>query len=112
MGIGFIAGYPIQLVFEKESNMAVVISPHKRRDLGVLVRWEISMNNNIFITEQLRGYFKCASCASRICNHSRIAEQLEQNWQIENQCKLGSCFFCGRLAPDRNGLAICARCIS
>lgn len=91
--------------------MAVVISPHKRRDLGVLVRWEIHLNDNIFITEQLRGYFRCASCASRICEHSRLAEKLEQEWQMSN-CKMEKCFFCGKLAPERNGLSICARCMS
>lgn len=91
--------------------MSVAISPHNRRDLGVLVRWEIHLNSNIFIVEQLRGYFKCASCSSRICEHSRLADKLEQEWLLSN-CEMRSCFFCGRPSPERNGLAICARCIS
>ena len=90
--------------------MPVATTTHKRRDLGVLVRWEIHLNNNIFITEQLRGYFRCASCASRVCEHSRLAEELEQEFILGE--KPGKCFFCGRSAPDRNGLAVCARCIS
>lgn len=86
-------------------------SPHKRHDMGVIIRWEIHHHNNIFICEQFRGYFKCCSCSSRICVHTKIAEQLEQAWQLNNSGeKPGSCFFCGRMSVERNGLSICARC--
>lgn len=86
-------------------------SPHKRHDKGVIIRWEIHFNKNIFIAEQFRGYFRCASCSSRLCEHTKLAEQLEQNYQLDNQKEPpGNCFFCGCLARSRNGLAICARC--
>lgn len=86
-------------------------SPHVRHDLGVIVRWEIHYQNNIFIAEQFRGYFKCASCSRRSCEHVRIAEQLEQNWQLNNSPEQpGICFFCGSLARECNGIAICSRC--
>ena len=71
------------------------------------------VESNIFICEQFRGYFRCSSCASRLCVHTKLAEQLEENYQINNSGeKPGSCFFCGRIAPERNGIAICARCAS
>jgi len=86
-------------------------SPHKRHDLGVIIRWEIHYQNNIFVAEQFRGYFKCCSCSSRICTHTKLAEQLEQAWQLNNSPEQpGRCFFCGCLCRSRNGLAICARC--
>jgi len=86
-------------------------SPHVRQDLGVIVRWEVHYHGNIFVAEQFRGYFRCCSCASRICVHTKLAEQLEQAWQLDNSPEPpGSCFFCGNLARNRNGLAICARC--
>lgn len=89
------------------------ISEHKRHDRGVIICWELHMDNNIFTVEQFRGYMKCSSCARFSCKHSRLAEQLEQNYQIENwKEKPGNCFFCGKLAIKRNGLAICFRCIS
>jgi hypothetical protein len=86
-------------------------SPHKRHDLGVIVRWEIHVKGNIFVAEQFRGYFKCSSCSRRSCEHVRLAEQLEQVWQLNDTTeKPGNCFFCGRLCRSRNGLAICAKC--
>jgi hypothetical protein len=79
---------------------------HKRHDLGVIVRWELH-SSNIFIVEQFRGHMRCTVCARRYCEHSRLAEQLEENFQANNQSeKPGRCFFCNRLAPVRNGLAI------
>lgn len=86
---------------------------HKRHDMGVIVRWEVHYQGNIFVCEQFHGYFRCCSCASRICVHTKLAEQLEQNYQLNNSGeKPGRCFFCSRIAPERNGLAICSRCIS
>jgi hypothetical protein len=84
---------------------------HVRHDKGVVIRWELHMRNNIFIVERFRKYFKCATCAASTCEHKKLAEQLEENWQLSKSGeKPGSCFFCGRLARDRNGLAICATC--
>lgn len=83
---------------------------HKRHDLGVVIRWELHMHN-IFVVEQFRGYMKCSSCSRRYCEHSKLAEQLEENFQANNQReKPGRCFFCGCICRERNGLAICARC--
>lgn len=86
---------------------------HKRHDLGVVIRWEMHMFCNVFVVEQFRGYMQCSSCARRSCEHAKLAEQLEQNYRSNNQKqKPGSCIFCGRMAPVRNGLAICSRCAS
>jgi hypothetical protein len=88
-------------------------SPHVRHDKGVVIMWELHMRGNIFIVERFRGSMHCSSCFRNQCEHARVAEQLEQSYQLSNQGeKPGSCFFCGRLAVERNGLSICARCAS
>lgn len=85
---------------------------HIRHDKGVVIRWELHMHNNIFIVEQFRKYFRCSVCATPTCEHKKLAEQLEENWQINNSGeKPGSCLFCGHPSPERNGLAICFRCL-
>lgn len=90
-----------------------VSQTHKRHDLGVIIRWEIATDGNIFITEQFRHNVTCTICNKSNCKHAKLAAQLEQEWQLKNTGEEpGRCFFCNRLAPKRNGIAICHRCIS
>lgn len=90
------------------------VSDHIRHDKGVVIRYELHMQNNVFIVEIFRGQFRCSTCASGGCRHARLARQLEEQFQNSRPINLdlGTCLFCGRFAKIINGVAICPTCNS
>lgn len=95
--------------------MTPVSAPsHTRRDKGVIISYELSMQNNIFIVEKFHNQFYCSVCAKHWCNHAILAREIEDQFQTEQKPDpvLGRCIYCGWLAKRVNGIAICLSCAS
>jgi hypothetical protein len=90
------------------------ITNHVRRDKGVIIEYQLHMQNNIFIVEKFRNKFHCSVCAVQACKHTRLARQLEEAHQsnLKPDPTLGSCYYCGSLAKKINGIAVCLSCNS
>lgn len=84
-----------------------------RVDRGVVVEYILRINNRTFTSRLFRGRADRCSCGILgICQHKKIAMQLEDNWSNEHPIeKPESCQCCGRYAKKINGVALCFACV-
>jgi hypothetical protein len=105
--------YAIVAVYQDTKGEKQVINQsHKRIDHGVIVRYEVFVDNNTYIVEIFRKRVTCSACMSQYCKHAQIAERQEYQYleAKKRSNQVSSCILCGRLAKKFCGVAICATC--